>query len=74
MDDEKEKAFAVPPPPKGYEGGSPEIDPVKEKKLVRKLDFHIVPVVMLLYLLSFLDRCVYTQLLDPLKYVNLLPG
>jgi hypothetical protein len=28
-----------------------EIDKVKERKLVRKLDLHIVPVVMLLYLL-----------------------
>ncbi|CAL3973279.1 unnamed protein product [Diplocarpon coronariae] len=27
-----------------------------ERKLVRKLDLHIVPVVMVLYLLSFLDR------------------
>jgi hypothetical protein len=27
-----------------------------EKKLVRKLDLHIVPVAMLLYLFSFLDR------------------
>jgi len=27
-----------------------------ERKLVRKLDMNIVPVVMLLYLLSFLDR------------------
>lgn len=27
-----------------------------ERKLVQKLDAHIVPVVMLLYLLSFLDR------------------
>ena len=34
------------------------IDHVLEKKLVRKLDIHIVPVVMLLYLLSFLDRSV----------------
>lgn len=33
-----------------------EIDHDAEKKLVRKLDLHIVPVVMLLYLLSFLDR------------------
>ena len=41
---------------KGYEGGYVEIDEEKEKKLVRKLDLHIVPVVMLLYLLSFLDR------------------
>lgn len=33
-----------------------EVDPVAEAKLVRKLDLYIVPVVMLLYLLSFLDR------------------
>lgn len=33
-----------------------EIDHVAEKKLVRKLDLYIIPVVMLLYLLSFLDR------------------
>ena len=32
-----------------------------ERRLVRKLDLHIVPVVMLLYLLSFLDRCVATR-------------
>ncbi|KAF2760738.1 putative MFS transporter [Pseudovirgaria hyperparasitica] len=34
----------------------PEIDIQAEKRLVRKLDLYIVPVVMLLYLLSFLDR------------------
>jgi hypothetical protein len=33
-----------------------EVDPKAEAKLVRKLDFFLVPVVMLLYLLSFLDR------------------
>jgi hypothetical protein len=33
-----------------------EVDPVYEAKLVRKLDLYIIPVVMLLYLLSFLDR------------------
>ncbi|KAF2738306.1 MFS general substrate transporter [Polyplosphaeria fusca] len=33
-----------------------EVDAVAEKKLVRKLDAFLVPVVMLLYLLSFLDR------------------
>ncbi|GAB7361284.1 hypothetical protein MBLNU230_g1344t1 [Neophaeotheca triangularis] len=38
------------------EDGYPSIDKAKEKKLVRKLDIHIIPVVMLLYLLSFLDR------------------
>lgn len=33
-----------------------EVDPLFEAKLVRKLDMFIIPVVMLLYLLSFLDR------------------
>lgn len=33
-----------------------ELDPAREKKLVRKLDLYIIPPVMLLYLLSFLDR------------------
>lgn len=33
-----------------------EVDTVYEAKLVRKLDVYIIPVVMLLYLLSFLDR------------------
>jgi len=32
------------------------IDPAIEKKLVRKLDFNLVPLVSALYLLSFLDR------------------
>ncbi|MCJ1258782.1 hypothetical protein MMC24_006615 [Lignoscripta atroalba] len=42
--------------PTKLEGGSIDIDHVAEKKLVRKLDLFIVPLVMLLYLLSFLDR------------------
>ena len=67
MDEKDEKHRAVPPPPKGYEGGQPEIDRAKERKLVRKLDFHIIPVVMLLYLLSFLDRYVYNYIYDPIK-------
>jgi hypothetical protein len=37
-------------------GSIEEIDPISEAKLVRKLDIHIIPVVMLLYLFSFLDR------------------
>jgi hypothetical protein len=31
-------------------------DPEFEKNLVKKLDRHIVPITMLLYLFSFLDR------------------
>ena len=29
-----------------------------EKRLIRKLDMHLIPLVMMLYLFSFLDRCV----------------
>ena len=39
-----------------------EIDHASEKKLVRKLDRHIIPLIMLLYLLSFLDRWVNSAL------------
>ncbi|EME40124.1 hypothetical protein DOTSEDRAFT_91393 [Dothistroma septosporum NZE10] len=39
-----------------YEGGTIDLKCATERRLVRKLDIHIVPVVMLLYLLSFLDR------------------
>lgn len=38
------------------EGQLEEVNPVAEAKLVRKLDIFLVPIVMLLYLLSFLDR------------------
>ena len=38
------------------EGQLEDVDPIAETKLVRKLDIFLVPVVMLLYLLSFLDR------------------
>lgn len=34
----------------------PKIDHVVETKLVRKLDLHIIPIIMMLYLFSFLDR------------------
>lgn len=33
-----------------------EIDHAAEQRLVRKLDLYIIPIVMLLYLFSFLDR------------------
>ena len=33
-----------------------EYDDAYEKKIVRKLDLYIIPLVMLLYLFSFLDR------------------
>ena len=36
----------------------PFIDPEKQRKLVRKIDLHVLPLVMLLYLNSFIDRYV----------------
>lgn len=33
-----------------------EIDPEVDKRVRRKLDLHVVPLVMALYLLAFLDR------------------
>ena len=40
-----------------------EIDHVAEQKLIHKLDRHIVPMIMLLYLFSFLDRRVFLSLI-----------
>ena len=48
-------------PRKLEDAGNVEIDHIAEKKLVRKLDLYIIPVVMLLYLLSFLDRYVVVE-------------
>ena len=45
------------------EAQSNEIDHVAEQKLVRKLDRHILPIVMLLYVFSFLDRYVTLSIL-----------
>lgn len=33
-----------------------ELDPKEERRVLRKVDMVIVPLVMLVYLLSFLDR------------------
>ena len=33
-----------------------EIDPVAEKRLLRKLDLRVVPILWFLYMLAFLDR------------------
>jgi hypothetical protein len=32
------------------------IDHAAEARLIRKLDWHVIPITMLLYLMSFLDR------------------
>lgn len=58
--DMDEKAISRPPSSTSKKDGSGneavEIDPVKVKALVRKVDRHIVPFLVLLYLFSFLDR------------------
>lgn len=49
----------------GIETGEIHIDPKKEQKLIRKMDLHILPFVVLLYLFSFLDRgmsCLWTTI------------
>lgn len=43
------------PTREGVETGL-DIDHAAEKRLVMKLDLNIIPIVMLLYLFSFLDR------------------
>ena len=43
---------------KQIEGGEEMDEGIDERKLVRKMDWYLIPVVMLLYLLSFLDRSV----------------
>jgi len=45
------------------------VDPILEAKLVRKLDLYIIPVVMVLYLLSFLDR----QVFQPNRTTRIVP-
>jgi hypothetical protein len=38
----------------------------EEKRLVRKIDWNVVPLMILFYLLSFLDRCVFRLMPDAL--------
>lgn len=38
-----------------------EIDPEKEKALIRKIDLYVIPFIVALYLFSFLDRGLYVQ-------------
>ena len=52
----------------GADDDNIEIDHVAEQKLVRKLDRHIVPMIMLLYLFSFLDRQVFLRLIWKSNY------
>ena len=55
MEREKDETAKVESLPRPTREGL-EVDLAAEKKLVRKLDINIIPIVMLLYLFSFLDR------------------
>lgn len=68
LPDEKIHGSREPSPPKPDVEPIEIIDHVAEKKLVRKLDLHIVPIAMLLYLFSFLDRHVFWNLWDPSRH------
>ena len=52
----------------------PDVEPIEiinnvaEKKLVRKLDLQFIPLVMLVFLFSFLDRHVFWNLWDPSRH------
>lgn len=37
-------------------GADLDIDPVLEKKLLRKVDFNLIPITFLLFLCAFIDR------------------
>jgi hypothetical protein len=60
--DSKSKPLVSSPAVEEYEfegpadGGDFYVDPVAEKKLVRKLDWKLIPWLCLLYRISFLDR------------------
>lgn len=41
---------------KERQDGETFIDPVAEKKLLRKIDFRVIPALWLLFLMAFLDR------------------
>lgn len=38
------------------DGSLASLDPAAEKRALRKVDWHVLPVVFLFYLFSFLDR------------------
>lgn len=40
----------------GGETAHIELAPAEYKKLLRKIDYHVIPMLTVLYLLSFLDR------------------
>lgn len=52
----EEKSTAVPDSSTSESDAEIAVNSVDEKKLLRKLDWKLLPAVSILYLLSFLDR------------------
>lgn len=42
--------------PRVVEASTPDFDPALEKKLLRKLDWRVIPALWFLFLVSFMDR------------------
>lgn len=57
-------------------GEHPPIDPLAEKKLLRKVDLHVIPVLFVLFLMAFLDRTNIglTSISLGMKYVLIMTG
>ena len=64
--DEKGSDVSPTPPLKVEDveqnGSMVEVDELTEKKLLRKLDIRIVPMICWIYLMNFMDRGVYGML------------
>lgn len=74
MDQDKQQAETIDkvgappqelPLPVELEGKSPADLEKLEKKLVRRLDFHLMPAVVILFLMNILDRYVFAVLYGP---------
>lgn len=59
QEQENHEQAQVLPSSLSAEAGAIDIDHHAEQKMLRKLDLHILPIVMLLYTFSFLDRQAY---------------
>lgn len=58
MDPQEEKAVGAEEMDvkKGDVAGTIETDPALDRRITRKLDFHILPWIFILWLLAFIDR------------------
>ncbi|GAA5999144.1 uncharacterized protein JCM10292_001621 [Rhodotorula paludigena] len=53
---EKQRAEHRELAPAGFEGESQELDPAYERRLVRKIDWRLIPILSALYAISLIDR------------------